>query len=468
MRVRSSVIRVRHYLGLTLLLSLVFSPFTSGQTAKPLSEAYKARQKRTEWFSDARFGMFIHWGIYAVPARGEWVRQRERMPVEKYQDYFNEFNPMRYDARQWARVAREAGMKYAVITAKHHDGFCLFDSQFTDYKATNTPAGRDLIKEFVEAFRAEGLRVGFYYSLLDWHHPDYPHYSDSIHPMRGNETYQEKKHDFDNYLKYMHSQVRELLTNYGRIDIMWFDFSYGEMSGEKWRATELVKMVRELQPEIIIDNRLGGNMERREPEFFAGDFEGPEQVLPPRGVFDEDGNRIPWELCLTLNNQWGYAANDFAYKSPAHVIRTLVNCVSKGGNLLLNVGPTAWGEIPPESVEVLAEVGKWLKRNGESIYGCGAADVPKPQWGYYTRKGNSLYAHVVEQPIGQLCLEGLKGKIESARLVRDGSEVFVADFWHGERSYIGPDDTFLNFGRPLQHTFLLPDPVNTVVELRLE
>jgi hypothetical protein len=164
------------------------------------------------------------------------------------------------------------------------------------------------------------------------------------------------------------------------------------MSGEKWRATELVKMVRQLQPDIIIDNRLGGNMEKREPEIYAGDFEGPEQVLPPRGVFDEDGNRIPWELCLTLNNQWGY----------------------------------------------------------------------------YTQKGKSLFAHVVEQPIGQLCLEGMKGKIESARLVRDGSEVFVADFWHGERSYIGEDDTFVNFGRPIQHTFLLPDPIDTVIELRLK
>ena len=199
--------------------------------------------QRIEWFTRARFGMFIHWGLYAIPARGEWVRSIEKLTIEDYQPYFEEFNPINYNPRKWAALAKKAGMKYAVMTTKHHDGFCLFDSKFTDYKATNTSAGRDLIKEYVEAFRDEGLKVGFYYSLLDWHHPDYPAYGDRHHPMRDNEAWKDKKHDFSKYLEYMHGQVRELLTNYGKIDIIWFDFSYDNMS-VKPEATETVKMTR--------------------------------------------------------------------------------------------------------------------------------------------------------------------------------------------------------------------------------
>ena len=193
---------------------------------------YEERQKRTEWFREARFGMFIHWGLYAIPARGEWVKSIEKISTEDYQQYFEEFNPVRYNPREWAKLAKEAGMKYAVLTTKHHDGFCLFDSAYTDYKSTNTKCGRDLVKEYVEAFRAEGLKVGFYYSLLDWHHPDYPHYGDRQHPMRDNEAYKDTPHNWDNYITYFHNQVRELLTNYGKIDLMWFEFSYDNESLE--------------------------------------------------------------------------------------------------------------------------------------------------------------------------------------------------------------------------------------------
>ena len=188
------------------------------------TKIYKERQARTEWFRDARFGMFIHWGIYAIPARGEWVRSQEKISIEDYQKYFNEFNPKDYDPREWAKLAKQAGMKYAVITAKHHDGFCLFDSKLTDYKVTNTPVGRDLLKEFLDAFRAEGLKVGVYYSLIDWHHPDYPAYGDRQHPMRDNPEWKDQKYNWDNYLKYMHGQVREICSNYGKINILWFDF----------------------------------------------------------------------------------------------------------------------------------------------------------------------------------------------------------------------------------------------------
>jgi alpha-L-fucosidase len=449
------------FITLAILLGLYFN-----MPAQSVTDPYKVRMDRTEWFRDARFGMFIHWGLYAIPARGEWVRNKEQLTLKDYQTYFEEFNPVKYNPESWAKLAKNAGMKYVVITAKHHDGFCLFDSKLTDYKVTNTPYGKDLLTDFVEAFRKEGLRVGFYYSLIDWHHPDYPNVGN--HPMAENPEWDKKKYDFDNYLEYMHGQVKELLTNYGKIDIMWFDYSFGEYSGEKWKATKLVKMVRELQPDILIDNRLGGNMESTEPELFAGDFEGPEQVVPSRGVFSDDGKPLPWELCVTLNNNWGYSANDDEFKSPMHVIRTLVNCVSKGGNMLLNVGPNAYGEIPDESKEILMQVGHWMEKNGESIYNCGRADFPKPQWGRYTQDGNKLYAHVFEQPIGQLSLEGLKGKIKKARLLRDGTEVFIDGFWLGERSFVADDEVFLNFGKPIQHTYLLPDLKDTVIELVLE
>ncbi|MBQ8877725.1 MAG: alpha-L-fucosidase, partial [Lachnospiraceae bacterium] len=194
-------------------------------------------EKRVAWYQEARFGMFIHWGLYAIPARGEWVRSVEEIPEEEYLPFFDEFNPVDFEPEKWAKAAKEAGMKYAVMTAKHHDGFCLFDSKLTDFKATNTKAGKDLIREFLEAFRKEGIKVGLYYSLLDWHHPDYPHYGDWHHPMRNCEEIKDVERDFDHYLEYMHGQVKELCTQYGKLDIMWFDFSYGEMTGEAWRAT---------------------------------------------------------------------------------------------------------------------------------------------------------------------------------------------------------------------------------------
>jgi len=429
-------------------------------------DAYTVRQERTKWFREARFGMFIHWGLYAIPARGEWVRNKEKITVEDYQPFFESFNPTDYNPREWAKVAKDAGMKYAVMTAKHHDGFCLFDSEFTEYKSTNTPAGRDLMKEYVEAFRAEGLKVGFYYSLLDWHHPDYPHYGDGIHPMTNNEKWKDAEHDFDNYVNYMHNQVRELATNYGKIDVFWFDFSYGKMSGEKWKSTELVNMVRELQPGVLIDNRLGGNMEAENPEIYAGDFDGPEQVIPHKGIFDEQDRPIPWEACITLNNDWGYSTNN-DYKSARDVVHALVNVVSKGGNLLLNVGPDAKGNIPQKSLEILAEVGDWMEFNSESIYGCGPAPFPKPEWGRYTMCNDTLYGHILGSNIGQYYLQGMKGKLKNARLVHDGREAFIGPYWHGERSYIDANDTFFNLGQPPQWTFQPPVPMNTVVRFEL-
>ncbi len=265
----------------------------------------------------------------------------------------------------------------------------------------------------------------------------------------------------------MHNQVRELLTNYGKVDIMWFDYSFDEYKGEKWKATELVKLVRELQPGIIIDNRLGGEMTLEKPKVYAGDFEGPEQVIPYDVVKDEAGRPIPWEACITLNNNWGYSPGGH-YKTAEDVIRTLANCVSKNGNLLLNVGPDARGNIPAESVEVLEEVGEWMELNQASIYNCGPSDFPKPQWGYYTQNGDTLYAHILQKNIGQYYLKELAGKVKRAVLLQDGSEVFVTGFWlGGEKPFVEKTDAFMNFGKPIQHTFPLPDQRNTVVKIEL-
>jgi len=411
----------------------------------------------TEWWEDARFGMFIHWGIYAIPARGEWIRRNERYEDDVYRAYAEEFNPDRYDPRAWAKLAKRAGMKYVVMTTKHHDGFCLFDSKLTDFKATHTPAKRDLVTEYVDAFRAEGLKVGFYHSLIDWNHPHYP--VDRLHPREKDEKAKAEKRDFDQYLDYLHGQVRELLTNYGRIDILWFDFSYDEMTGETWRAAELVKMVRELQPGIVVNNRLGDRARSVKDAMQYGDFHTPEQAIPAEPCTDEDGTPVLWESCMTLNDHWGYARDDHNTKSPAQAVRMLVDCVSKNGNLLLNVGPTARGEIPPASVRVLEAVGNWMSANADSIYGCDAADIARPEWGRLTRKGDTLYAHLFEKPMGPIALTGLAGQVQRARLVADGSEVDLRTPWMVRHN---TTDAFLTLPGTR-----LPDEIDTVIALQL-
>jgi alpha-L-fucosidase len=430
----------------------------------------EARWQRTEWFRRERFGMFIHWGIYAIPGRGEWVKSVERIPTDEYRKYFQEFDPDLYDPRAWARAAKNAGMRYAVMTAKHHDGFCLFDSALTDFKATNTKAGRDLTREYVEAFRAEGLKVGIYYSLIDWNHPDYPHFGDRTHPMRENEACRGTQHRFERYVEYLHGQVREICSNYGVIDILWFDFSYDTMTGETWRAADLVKMVRSLQPGVILDNRLNGHttpnaIRSRTPDVTAGDFASPEQIIPPEGVTDVEGRPVPWEACITMNNNWGFNAFDTALKAPKAVVRKLVECVAKNGNLLLNVGPDARGLIPESSLRVLEGVGAWMRANGDSIYGCGRAERPKPEWGWYTSRGNRLFAHVFDGNFGALALPGLAGKIRKVRLLASRSEIKPITCWNTE-AY--PEHAFINFGPVDTNTYPLPDDTDTVVEIELD
>lgn len=425
-------------------------------------------QRRMAWYQDARFGMFIHWGLYAIPARGEWVRSTERIPEEQYTPFFDEFNPVDFQPKAWAKAAREAGMKYAVLTSKHHDGFCLFDSKLTDWKSTNTPCHRDLVREYLDAFRAEGLKVGLYYSLLDWHHPDYPHYGDAHHPLRDCEAEKDVPRDFNRYLDYMHGQVKELCTEYGKLDLLWFDFSYGDMRGETWKATELVRMVRSYQPDVIIDNRLEvsgegfGSLATDNPNEYSGDFVSPEQIIPPKGLTKKDGSNLAWEACVTMNDHWGYCAKDKRFKPASMLIRKLVECVSKNGNLLLNVGPDARGNIPPESLAILSQIGAWMKRNSDSIYGCGGAELPKPENGRITQKGNKLYFHIMEPAIGGIPLYGVRPEtVKRARLLSDGSELQIANNWV-VNNY--PDIAFVDVSETPQ----LPDETDTVIEVELK
>jgi alpha-L-fucosidase len=400
------------------------SQSSSGSLLPRETDAEKAA--RLKWWTDSRFGLFIHFGLYALPARHEWVKNHERLTNEQYQKYFDHFNPDLFNPREWARMAKAAGMKYVVITSKHHEGFCLWDSKYTDYKATNTPFGRDLLKEFVEAFRAEGLKVGFYYSLLDWHHPDYT--IDRVHPLRPDSEADYDRlnagKDMNRYRQYMKNQVRELLTNYGEISIMWFDFSFPGKHGkgrDDWDSVGLLKLARSLQPNIIVDDRL--DLQDVEGGW---DFTTPEQVVVTKWP-EYKGKKIPWETCQTFSGSWGYYRDEYTWKSPSQLIELLINSVSKGGNLLLNVGPTARGTFDHRAQERLKAMGDWMALNSRSIYGCTQAppEFAAPPntlltWNPATRR---LYVHLLSYPLNGLWLKGLAGKVEYVQFLHDASEI---------------------------------------------
>ena len=392
----------------------------------------------TAWFRHDRFGMFIHFGLYALPARHEWIKTRELISEEKYDRYFTHFNPDLFCPQEWAKQAKAAGMKYAILTTKHHEGFCLFDSAYTDYKVTNTPFGRDLVREFVDAFRAEGIRVGFYYSLIDWHHPHFP--IDRLHPRRHDANAEEldRGRDMKIYCEYMRNQVTELLTNYGKIDILWFDFSYttpdypfapgedckpwmqynGCKGKDEWEAEALIATARALQPDIMIDNRT--QLEQ--------DVWTPEQFQPtewPR--HKETGELVTWEACQTMSGSWGYYRDEMTWKSPEILLNLLVDTVSLGGNLLMNVGPTARGYLDRRAEGALATYATWMKYNGRSIYGCTMAE---PEWKApegtrltQSEDGKRLYIHLKSYPFLSLMMRGLAKRIEYAQFLHDGSEI---------------------------------------------
>jgi alpha-L-fucosidase len=343
-------------------------------------------QRRIKWWHDAKFGMFVHWGLYSVLGRHEWVMENEAIPIAEYERLAQRFRPKSEPARIWARLARETGMKYMVMTTKHHEGFCQFDTKLTSFCAPKQGLGRDLVKEYVEAARSEGLRVGFYYSLMDWHHPDGARCAtDTTARQR--------------FIAYIHGQIRELMTNYGKVDILWYDVAW-PLNADGWQSERMNRLVFELQPDILVNDR----------NLLPGDFSTPEQEIVP-----EKRGR-PWESCMTLNDSWGYQSADDAWKSPKTVIRNLVYCVGQGGNYLLNIGPRPDGLVPEESVRVLQEVGRWMQRNGESIYGSSPCRVGTSNYADFTRKANTLYMHVYFWPGETVTLSGLMTRVKSARL----------------------------------------------------
>ncbi len=373
------------------------------------------------WFTHDRLGLFVHWGLYSLGARHEWLMSREKIAQVDYERYAQYFEADLYDPAEWARQAKRAGMKYVVLTTKHHDGFCLWDSKLTDYTSVNSACGKDLVRAFVEAVRAAGLKVGFYHSLLDWHHPDFP--VDGYHPRRDDAdvSVQNAGRDVARYREYLHGQVRELLTGYGKIDYLFYDFSYertdhreiwGGKGAEAWGSETLLALTRELQPEIIVNDRLA----------IRGDFVTPEQYQPSKAM-EIDGVKVPWEACQTLNGSWGYFRDNYNDKSVDLLIRMLVDGVSKDGNLLLNVGPTGRGDFDERAQHVLAGMGEWMDKHSRSVYGAGASEFTPPQDVRYTQRGSRLYVHVFSWPFEHLHLPDLAGKVEYAQLLNDASEI---------------------------------------------
>jgi alpha-L-fucosidase len=387
-------------------------------------ESEEQKWERMRWWREARFGMFIHWGLYAQGARHEWLKRYERKTDEDYQRYFEVFDPDLYDPVEWARMAKQAGMRYVVITSKHHEGFCLWDSEFTDYKATNTPHGNDLLVPFVKAFREAGLRVGFYYSVIDWHHPE--NRVDRLHPRWEDKDYVAGNQDRDQmiYQAYIRNQVRELLTRFGRIDELWLDFSYPGPEGKDrgdWDSINLLKMVRELQPHVLVNNRLDLN---DVPGGF--DFATPEQYSP-RDWVRQDEKIIPWETCQTFSGSWGYHRDEATWKSVEQLIVMLIDTAGKGGNLLLNVGPTARGTFDDRARIRLEGIGEWMRLHSRSIYGCTQAPpefkVPENCLLTYNPENKRIYIHILDWPISVLFLDGWEGKIRYAQLLNDASEI---------------------------------------------
>jgi alpha-L-fucosidase len=367
--------------------SLAGTPLALAAAQAPASAAPTPDQiRRMRWWHEARFGMFIHFGLYSQHARHEWAMEDEAIPIGEYTPLAQQFNPAPGFARGLAKLAKAAGMKYMVLTTKHHEGFCNFDTKLTDYCASKQGPGRDLVREYVEAARAEGMRVGFYYSLMDWHHPDGARCATDEAARK-------------RFVEYTHGLIRELMTNYGKIDVLWYDVSW-PLDAKGWESERMNKMVFELQPDIIVNNR----------NKLEGDFSTPEQR-----IVAETGGRA-WESCMTLNDSWGFQRADDNWKSSKTIIRNLISCSRDGGNYLLNIGPQPDGSIPQESIRVLTEVGQWMSTNGEAIYKSDLCQPRRSNYASFTRIGNTLYMHVHFWPGQDVAISGLMVKVKSARL----------------------------------------------------
>jgi alpha-L-fucosidase len=359
------------------------------------AEVKADRERRMRWWHEAKFGMFIHWGLYSVLGRHEWVQEMEGIPATEYAQFAREFRPRPNAAREWAQLAKRAGQRYMVMTTKHHEGFCLFDTKTTDFCAPKQGPGRDLVREYVEAARAEGLRVGFYYSLMDWHHPDGARCERDEAARR-------------RFVDYIHTHLRELMTNYGKVDVLWYDVSW-PLDAAGWESERMNEMVFKLQPDIVVNNR----------NKLAGDFSTPEQQITATEV------GRAWESCMTMNDSWGYHRADDGWKTPKQIVRNLITCAHDGGNYLLNVGPKPDGTVPLESAAILGAVGRWTARNGESVFvGSQRCQPRRSRNGSFSRRGNTLYFHVHYWPGGDdLAFAGLQTKVKSARLLASGRPV---------------------------------------------
>lgn len=410
------------------------APSAAAADALP-AETAQERDARLEWWRDARFGMFIHWGVYAVPAgewngkavntAGEWIMNGADIRVAAYEPLARRFNPTKYDPAEWVRIAKDAGMKYIVITSKHHDGFCLFDTKTTNWDVVDaTPYGKDLLRPLAEECRKQGLKFCTYYSIMDWHHPAQQHGAKTYNPT------EMKPGRKPEYVAYMKTQLQELLDSCDP-DVLWFDGEWPDWWTEE-DGRDLYAFLRGLKPSLIINNRVGKGRQGMEglnkgDREYVGDFGTPEQQIPATGVPGVD-----WESCMTMNDTWGFHRHDHNWKSTETLVRNLVDSASKGGNYLLNVGPTAEGEIPPESVERLAAIGRWMARNSESIYATSASPFAALPWGRCTMKqrdgGATLYLHVFDWPQeGKLLLPGLQNEVRSARLLATGDVLHVGN-----------------------------------------
>jgi alpha-L-fucosidase len=443
-----SMLKLSIALGLFTLM-LFFSCQGEKKTTDPM-----------EWWREARFGLFIHWGLYAIPAgewngetnHAEWIRTTAQIPIETYNKFVSQFNPVQFNADEWVSMAKNAGMKYIVITSKHHDGFCLFDSKHTDFDIMSTPFKRDIMKELSDACRNQDLKICWYHSIMDWHHPDYLPRRDweKDRPTEGA--------DFDRFRAYLKNQLRELVGNYGEIGVLWFDGEWEDTWNHEY-GKDLYYYVKGLQPTIIINNRVDkgrSGMEglTKEGEY-VGDFGTPEQEIPATGL--PEG--VAWETCMTMNDHWGYNKNNHNWKSIEDLLHKLADIASKGGNFLLNVGPTAEGLFPQASIERLAQMGAWMKVNGEAIYGTKASPFKHLDWGRCTRKplgsDTRLYLHVFQWPqAGELIVPGIYNNANQAYLLAQPDQQLTVN---------RTEDTLI-----ISVPEKAPDTINTVIVLDIK
>lgn len=436
---------VRSFVAMVLCVTIGTLLPRTALPQPPSKESAQAFQKRTKWWREAKFGLFIHWGLYAVPADStqglaEWyfsnhtetdpkTGKARRLQLAEYREFAKRFNPVNFDAKAWVSLAKQAGMRYIVITSKHHDGFAMFHSLVSPYNIVDaTPFGRDVIKELAEECKRQGIRLCFYHSIMDWNHPDYTPRRDweaNTRPATGA--------NYDRYVEYMKAQLKELLTNYGKIGVLWFDGEW-ESTWDHKRATDLYNYVKSLQPDILINNRIdkgrAGMAGMNVSQEYLGDFGTPEQEIPSTGFAD---GRL-WESCMTMNDTWGYARNDHNWKSATVLIRQLADIAGKGGNLLLNVGPTDLGEFTPETQDRLRALANWMKGNSKAIYGTEPNPFRKLSFsGTATRKKNHIYLFVYlwgdDSTVG---LTNEKGRIRGARVLATGEKLQVTPLPNGE------------------------------------